>query len=83
LTADQAQGLHPFIGMNLSSELGELQERVAGVRHSHAVEGEQLSRLTMAIFDALVNLNVLPNQGIPVQPLSTKGVLMAFGLILE
>jgi hypothetical protein len=41
---------------------------VAGVRDERAVEGEQLSRLTMAVSDALVDLNVLPIQGIPVTP---------------
>jgi hypothetical protein len=38
------------------------------VRAGHVVEGEQLSRLTMAIPDALVDLNILPIQGIPAQP---------------
>jgi hypothetical protein len=28
---DQARGLHPSIGRNLSSELGELREHVAGL----------------------------------------------------
>jgi hypothetical protein len=65
---DYAQGLHPSVGRNLSLEFGELWERVAGVRAGHAVEGKQLSRLTMAISDALVDLNVLPIQGIPTQP---------------
>jgi hypothetical protein len=37
----------------------------------------------MAIFDGLVNLNVLPIQGIPVLPQSAKDVLMAFGLVLQ
>jgi hypothetical protein len=68
LTADQVRGLHPSIGRNLSSELEELWEHVAEVRDGHAVEGKQLSWLTMAISNALVNLNVLPIQGIPTQP---------------
>jgi hypothetical protein len=75
-------GLHPSV-RNLSSELGELRERVVGVRASRAVEGEQQSRLTMAIFDTLVDLNVFPIHGIPTQSQSTKGVLTTFGLILE
>jgi hypothetical protein len=83
LTADQVRGLHPSIRRNLSLKLGELWERVAGVRDDRAVEGEQLSQLTMAISDALVDLNVLPIQGIPVQPQSAKGVLTTFGLVLE
>jgi hypothetical protein len=65
LIADQVRGLHPFVEMNLSSELGELWECVVEVRANRAIEGEQLSWLTMAISDALVDLNVLPIQGIP------------------
>jgi hypothetical protein len=57
---DQVWGLHPSVGRNLSLELGELQKRVAGVRYGLTVEGEQLSWLTMAISDALVDLNVFP-----------------------
>jgi hypothetical protein len=68
LTADQVWCLHPSVRRNFSLELGELWERVAGVRDGRAVEGEQLSRLTMAVSDALVDLNVLPIQGIPVTP---------------
>jgi hypothetical protein len=68
LITDQAQGFHPSIRRNLLSELEELRERVAEVRAGRAVEGEQLSWLTMAISDALVDLNVLPIQGIPAQP---------------
>jgi hypothetical protein len=56
---------------------------VAEVRASRAIEGKQLSRLTMAISDTLVDLNVLPIQGIPAQPQSAKGIRTAFGLILE
>jgi hypothetical protein len=82
LTADQVSGLHPSVERNLSSELGELRECVAGVRNSCVIEGKQLPWLTMAISDTLVDLNVLPIQGIPAQPQSTKGVLMVFGLVL-
>jgi hypothetical protein len=56
---------------------------VVRVRDGRAVEGEQLSRLTMAISDALVVLNVLPVKGIPAQPQPAKGVLTVFGLVLE
>jgi hypothetical protein len=83
LTVDQEQGLHPSVGGNLSSELGEVRERIAGVRAGHAIAGEQLSWLTMAISNALVDLNVLQIQPIPVQPQLAKGVLTVFGLILE
>jgi hypothetical protein len=37
----------------------------------------------MAISNTLVDLNVFPISGIPVQPQSAKGVLKVFGLILE
>jgi hypothetical protein len=37
----------------------------------------------MVISDALVDLNMLPIQGIPTQLQPAKGVLMAFGLVLE
>jgi hypothetical protein len=80
---DQVQVLHPSVGRNLLSELGELLERVAGVRNGHAIEGEQQSMLTMAISDALVDLDVFPIEGIPVQPQSANGVLTSFGLVLE
>jgi hypothetical protein len=60
-------GLQPSVRRNLSSELGELRERVVGARADRAIEGEQLSRLTMAISDALVNLNMLLIQFIPAQ----------------
>jgi hypothetical protein len=80
---DHVWGPHPSIGQNLSSELGELQERGGRVRDSRTIEGEQLSRLTMATSDALVDLNVLPIHGITMQPQSAKGVLTTFGLVLE
>jgi hypothetical protein len=46
----------------------KLCERVAGVEDDHAIEVELLSRLVRGISDALVDLNVLPIQGIPLQP---------------
>jgi hypothetical protein len=49
-------------------ELGKLRECVAEVEDDHTVEAEQLSRSTMEISNTLVNLNVLPIQGILSQP---------------
>jgi hypothetical protein len=60
LNNDQARGLYPPDGRNLWSELGKLHERMAEVEDDHAVEAKQLSRSTMEISNALVNLNVLP-----------------------
>jgi hypothetical protein len=59
LAADQVRGLHPSVRRDLLSKLGELRGRVAGARDGRAIEVQQLSRLTMAISDALVDLNVL------------------------
>jgi hypothetical protein len=64
-------------------ELGKLRKRVGEVEDDHAVEAEQLSRLTKEISNALVDLNVLPIQGIPSQPRSVKDVMAGFGLDLE
>jgi hypothetical protein len=83
LAKDQARGLYFFDGRDLPAEMEKLCERVAGVEDDHAIEVELLSRLVRGISDALVDLNVLPIQGIPLQPWSTKDVLAAFGLIME
>jgi hypothetical protein len=68
LVDDQAQGHYPPDGRDLPLELGKLRERVAEVEDDHTVEAEQLSRSTMEISNTLVNLNVLPIQGILSQP---------------
>jgi hypothetical protein len=44
LANDQAQGLYPFDGRNMSLELEGLHEHVAGVEDDHVNEGKQLSR---------------------------------------
>jgi hypothetical protein len=64
-------------------ELERHHKRVARVEDDRATEAEQLSWSVRDIFDALVNLNVLPIQDIPSQPRSAKDVLMVFGLVLE
>jgi hypothetical protein len=83
LVDDQAWGLYPPNGRDLLLELGKLRKRVGEVEDDHAVEAEQLSRLTKEISNALVDLNVLPIQGIPSQPRSVKDVMAGFGLVLE
>jgi hypothetical protein len=60
LANDQAQGMYPPDGRNLSSELGKLHEHVAEVEDDRVIDAKQLSRLTMEISNAFVNLNVLP-----------------------
>jgi hypothetical protein len=80
---DHVRGLHPSVERNLLLELREVQERVTGARDGRAFEVEQLSWLAMAISETLVDLNVLPLQGIPMQLQLAKGVLTALGLILE
>jgi hypothetical protein len=64
-------------------ELGKLRERVAEVEDNHAAEAEQLSQSTMEISNALVDLNVMPIQGIPSQPWLVKDVMAVFALVLE
>jgi hypothetical protein len=83
LTDDQARGLYPPERRDLLSALGNLHERMAEVEDDHAVEAEQLSRSTIKISNALVDLNVLPIQGIHSQPRLVKDVMAAFGLVLE
>jgi hypothetical protein len=80
---DQAQGHNPPDRRDLPSELGKHRERVAEVEENHTIEGEQLSWSTTKISDGLVNLNVLPIQGIPLLPRPVKDVMVAFGLVLE
>jgi hypothetical protein len=63
--------------------VGKLCERVAGIEDNCAVEAEQLSRSIRKIFDALVNLNVLPIRDISLRPRSAKDVLAAFSLVLD
>jgi hypothetical protein len=64
-------------------ELEKLRERMARGDDNRVVEAELLSRSVRGISDALVDLNMLPIQGIPLQPWSAKDVLAAFSLVLE
>jgi hypothetical protein len=65
LAEEQAWGLHSFDGRDLSVELEELRERMAGVENECTAEVVQLSRSVMEISDALVDLGVFPIQDIP------------------
>jgi hypothetical protein len=70
LAEEQAWGLHSFDGRDLSVELEELRECMAGVENECAAEAVQLSQSVMEISDALVDLGVFPIQDIPAQPRS-------------
>jgi hypothetical protein len=70
LAEEQAWGLHSFDGRDLSVELEELCECMAGVENECAAEAVQLSQSVMEISDALVDLGVFPIQDIPAQPRS-------------
>jgi hypothetical protein len=65
LAEEQAWGLHSFDGRDLSVELEELRECMAGVENECTAEAVQLSRSVMEISDALVDLGVFPIQDIP------------------
>jgi hypothetical protein len=71
--------------MDPPPELEKLREHVAGVKDERAVEAKLLSWSWSVrdISGALVDLNVLPIQGIPLQSRSAKDILAEFGLILE
>jgi hypothetical protein len=65
LAEEHAWGLHSFDGRDLSVELEELRECMAGVENECAIEVVQLSRSVIEISDALVDLGVFPIQDIP------------------
>jgi hypothetical protein len=60
LVEEQARGLHPFDGRDLSAEPDELCERVDRVKVERATEARQLSRLVAEISNTLVDLGILP-----------------------
>jgi hypothetical protein len=70
LDLEQVQGLYSFDGRDLSMELEELHERVAGVESERATKAVQLSQLVMEISNALANLGVFPIRDIPAHPKS-------------
>jgi hypothetical protein len=83
LADDQACCLYSPDGRELPSKLGKLCEREAEVEDNRAIDAEQLSRSTMEISNALVDLNMLLIQGIPSQPRLVKDVMVAWSLVLE
>jgi hypothetical protein len=83
LVDDQAWALYTPDGRDLSSKLGRHYECVAEVEDDHSTEVEQLSWSTMEISNALVDLHMMPIQGIPSQPRLVKNVMEAFALVLE
>jgi hypothetical protein len=83
LAEEQAWGHYFFNGRDLSVELEELHERVAGVESERATEAVQLSRSVTEISDALVDLVVFPIWDIPAHPKSVQDVLTVASLILE
>jgi hypothetical protein len=83
LVDDQAWGLYPLDWRDLPSELGKLHDCVAEVEDNRATKAEQLSWSTMKISNALVDLNMMPIQGIPSQPRLVKDVMAVFALVLE
>jgi hypothetical protein len=70
LAEEQTHVLNSFDGRDLSVELEELCERVAGVENERTAEAVQLSRSVMEISDALVDLGKFPIRAIPAQPRS-------------
>jgi hypothetical protein len=83
LAEEQARGLYSFDRRDLSVELEELHERVAGVENECVTEAVQLSRSVMEISDALVDLGMFPIQSIPMQPRSAQDVLTVASHVLE
>jgi hypothetical protein len=65
LMEEQAHDLHSFNGQDLSAGLEELCLRMAGIEDECAAEAVRLSQLVMDIFDALVDIGVLPVWDIP------------------
>jgi hypothetical protein len=65
LVEEQAHGLYSCDGRDLSTELEELHEHVAGVESECATESMQLSQSVMEISEALVDLGVFPIRDIP------------------
>jgi hypothetical protein len=83
LAEDQARGLHPFDGWDLSAELEEIHARVDGIAGEHVAEARRLSQLAVGISNALVNLGMLHIWDIPLFLKSAQEVLTVAGLLLE
>jgi hypothetical protein len=83
LAEEQARDLYSFDGRDLSVELEEICEHVAGVESERATEVVRLSRLVMEISDALVDLGMFLIRDIPAHLKSAQDVLTVASLILE
>jgi hypothetical protein len=83
LAEEQDRGLYSFDGWDLSTELEELHDRVAGVEGECTDEDVKLSRLITEISDALVDMGVFPIWDIPQRPMLAQDVLTIVGLILD
>jgi hypothetical protein len=81
LAEEQACGLHPFDGRDLSAEPEEARAHVDGITGERATESGQLSQLVIEISNALVDLGMLPISDIPQLLKSSQDVLMAIGLL--
>jgi hypothetical protein len=60
LAMELARGLYSFDGRDLSVELEERHEHMAGVESQCATEAVQLPQSVMEISDALVDLGMFP-----------------------
>jgi hypothetical protein len=83
LAEEQAWDLYSFDGRDLSVELEEICEHVAGVESERATEVVRLSRSVMEISDALVDLGMFLIRDIPAHLKSAQDVLTVASLILE
>jgi hypothetical protein len=62
---EKLRGLYSFDGRDLSAELEELHESMAGIEGDRSTEGMKLSWSVREISDALVDLGVFPIRDIP------------------
>jgi hypothetical protein len=83
LVKEQACGLHPHDGWDLSVELEGIHARVDGIGVERAAEAGQLSQLVMEISNAPADLGMLPIQDIPQLSRSVQEVLTMASLLLE
>jgi hypothetical protein len=70
LAEEEACGLHPFDGRDLSVELEDIHAHVDMIEGERAIKAGQLLQLVMEISNALVDLGMLPVQDIPQLPKS-------------
>jgi hypothetical protein len=83
LVEEQAHGLHPPNGWDLSTELEETPACMDGIKSERGSKAGQLSQLVMGISNTLVNLGMLPVQDILQRLHSAREVLEVVGPILD